>query len=414
MTDSPEQEPTAPREKRRFRTRIAAVLRWWPLPVCAFTGAAAGVAYAVAVPPEYAATNHVVAVAAKDAPPGAALGFAQAYGRLATGDSTIAYARVAAGLPARVLRTRVRAETSPDSPMIAITGTSRRPAEAADIANAVADAVFVSANQVAKSTGVQLVGFSQAIPPREPVSAGPRLAAAVEEAAEEGADVITVTAPLDGSDPAVRAAMAAAARHDSLVVVPAAADTEPRGGSAVPPAPVPPPGALAVVDTGPRGDRAAESPAYSRADLTAPGGSLVGPGPVGDGKWTASGSSLAAALTAGTAALVRSYHPDLSAAEVRERMLSGAYPGTVLPALDPYGAVSGVARPAAAAVPAGERPVALPKPSDTSGQRSTALLVVAVSVGVVVLVAFLAVVLPRGRARGWRPGRWETADRPGA
>ncbi|ANW18414.1 lipopolysaccharide biosynthesis protein [Streptomyces clavuligerus] len=179
MTDSPEQEPTAPREKRRFRTRIAAVLRWWPLPVCAFTGAAAGVAYAVAVPPEYAATNHVVAVAAKDAPPGAALGFAQAYGRLATGDSTIAYARVAAGLPARVLRTRVRAETSPDSPMIAITGTSRRPAEAADIANAVADAVFVSANQVAKSTGVQLVGFSQAIPPREPVSAGPRLAAAV-------------------------------------------------------------------------------------------------------------------------------------------------------------------------------------------------------------------------------------------
>ncbi|MBY6307862.1 S8 family serine peptidase [Streptomyces clavuligerus] len=241
-----------------------------------------------------------------------------------------------------------------------------------------------------------------------------RLAAAVEEAAEEGADVITVTAPLDGSDPAVRAAMAAAARHDSLVVVPAAADTEPRGGSAVPPAPVPPPGALAVVDTGPRGDRAAESPAYSRADLTAPGGSLVGPGPVGDGKWTASGSSLAAALTAGTAALVRSYHPDLSAAEVRERMLSGAYPGTVLPALDPYGAVSGVARPAAAAVPAGERPVALPKPSDTSGQRSTALLVVAVSVGVVVLVAFLAVVLPRGRARGWRPGRWETADRPGA
>ncbi|MER6913691.1 lipopolysaccharide biosynthesis protein [Streptomyces sp. NPDC000594] len=179
MTDTNEQETTAPREKRRLRARIGAVLRWWPLPVCAFAGAAAGVGYGVVVPPQYAATSYVVAVPTKDAPAGAALGFAQAYGRIATSDSTIAYARVAAGLPAKVLRTRVRAETSPDSPMIAITGTSRRPAEAADIANAVADAVFVSGNQVTKSTGVQLVGFSQAIPPREPVSAGPRLGAVV-------------------------------------------------------------------------------------------------------------------------------------------------------------------------------------------------------------------------------------------
>ncbi|GLF94350.1 YveK family protein [Streptomyces yaizuensis] len=184
MTDDPtEQKSTAPREKGRLRARITAALRWWPVPVCAFAGAAAGAAYGVAVPPQYAATSYVVAVPTKDAPPGAALGFAQAYGRIATGDSTLAYARVAAGLPAKVLRTRVRAETSPDSPMIAITGTSRRPAEAADIANAVADAVFVSGNQVAKSTGVQLVGFSQAIPPREPASAGPRLAAAVGGAA---------------------------------------------------------------------------------------------------------------------------------------------------------------------------------------------------------------------------------------
>ncbi|QDY80213.1 S8 family serine peptidase [Streptomyces qinzhouensis] len=237
------------------------------------------------------------------------------------------------------------------------------------------------------------------------------LAAGVRQAAEAGADVITVTAPLDGSAPAVRAAMAAAARSDSLVIVPAAADGAPSGAAEGPPAPAPPPEALAVLDTGPQGARNPAAPGYTRADLTAPGAALIGPGPAGDGKWTASGSSLAAALTAGAAALVRSYHPKLRADEVRERLLSGAYPGAGLPALDPYGAVSGIARPAAAA-PAKERPVALPEQSDTSGARSTSLLVVAVSLGTILVVAFAAAVLPRGRARNWRPGRYE-ADRRG-
>ncbi|MGV9315425.1 S8 family serine peptidase [Streptomyces sp. NPDC003691] len=234
------------------------------------------------------------------------------------------------------------------------------------------------------------------------------LAEGVRRAAEAGADVITVTAPLDGSAPAVRAAMAAAARSDSLVVVPAAVDSAPRnGGNQGPPAPAPPPEALAVVDTGPQGVRNPAAPGFTRADLTAPGAALVGPGPAGNGKWTASGSSLAAALTAGAAALVRSYHPSLRADEVRERLLSGAYPGAGLPALDPYGAVSGIARPAAAAAAAKEKPVALPRQADTSAARSTSLLVVAVSLGTIVAVAFLAAVLPRGRARNWRPGNFE-------
>ncbi|MFE0426441.1 S8 family serine peptidase, partial [Streptomyces sp. NPDC058953] len=49
-----------------------------------------------------------------------------------------------------------------------------------------------------------------------------RLASGVRRAAEEGADVITVTAPLDGADPDVRAAMAAAARPRARVGGPAA------------------------------------------------------------------------------------------------------------------------------------------------------------------------------------------------
>ncbi|WP_329613056.1 S8 family serine peptidase [Streptomyces brevispora] len=238
-----------------------------------------------------------------------------------------------------------------------------------------------------------------------------RLAAGVRAAAERGAGVITVTAPLDGADKAVRAALAVATAKDALVVAPAAADSVPPGtGTETPPepAPEPPPAVLAVLDTGPQGTRPDTAPPFTRADLTAPGDALVGPGPVGDGKWTGSGSSLAAAVTAGTAALVRSYHPELNAAQVRERLLRTAYPAD-LPALDPYGAVAGAgipgAGPAAAARPEPVRPAS---PPDTAGARNTALLVAAGATGTALLVAFLAVILPRGRARGWRPGRLGT------
>ncbi|NBM18433.1 S8 family serine peptidase [Streptomyces sp. GC420] len=238
-----------------------------------------------------------------------------------------------------------------------------------------------------------------------------RLAAGVRKAAEAGADVITVAAPLDGSDRRVREAMAAARAQDALVIVPAAADGPPPGLSEAPAAPVAPTQALAVLDTGPQGTRADSAPAYRHADLSAPGSALVGPGPVGDGKWTASGSSLAAAITAGTAALVRAYHPGLSAAEVRERLLAGAYPGD-LPALDPYGAVAGVAPGKAPAAAADRDPVRLPERPETAGARSTAYLVTAVAAGTILLVSVLAVVLPRGRARRWRPGRLDAEGRP--
>ncbi|QIP84912.1 lipopolysaccharide biosynthesis protein [Streptomyces sp. Tu 2975] len=177
MTETSEQEPAA---RGRFR-RLAKITLpvWWPLPVCALLGTACGASYGLLKAPEYASTSYVVAVAAKGSDPAAALGFAQAYGRIATSDSTLAYARVAAGVPTSELRERVETETSPDSPMIAITGTSTDPDQAADIANAVADAVFVSSNQVSKNTGVSLTLFSQAISPDESVSPSLPVAAAV-------------------------------------------------------------------------------------------------------------------------------------------------------------------------------------------------------------------------------------------
>ncbi|MFI8261501.1 MULTISPECIES: lipopolysaccharide biosynthesis protein [unclassified Streptomyces] len=166
-------------DRRRRKVRLLPPPAWWPLPVAALLGLAAGGAYGVLKAPEYAATSYVVAVPDDTTEPATALGFAQAYARIATSSSTLGYAQPRAGISARKLRTQVRAETSPESPMIAITGTSRSAAEAADIANAVADALSLSSNQAAKNTGVQLLLFNQAVAPSEPASPSAAISGAV-------------------------------------------------------------------------------------------------------------------------------------------------------------------------------------------------------------------------------------------
>ncbi|MGW7459849.1 lipopolysaccharide biosynthesis protein [Streptomyces sp. NPDC054797] len=167
------------RSEKKQRRRSLSLPAWWPLPACALLGLAAGGAYGVLKAPEYAATSYVVAVPDDTTEPATALGFAQAYARIATSSSTLAYAQPRAGIDARTLRTQVRAETSPESPMIAITGTSKSPAEAADIANAVADALSLSSNQAAKNTGVQLLLFNQAVAPTDPASPSAAISGAV-------------------------------------------------------------------------------------------------------------------------------------------------------------------------------------------------------------------------------------------
>lgn len=110
MADTADQKKT---DRRRRRARLLPPPAWWPLPVVAVLGLAAGGAYGVLKAPEYAATSYVVAVPDDTTEPATALGFAQAYARIATSSSTLAYAQPRAGIGARQLRTQVRAETSP-------------------------------------------------------------------------------------------------------------------------------------------------------------------------------------------------------------------------------------------------------------------------------------------------------------
>ncbi|RPK87728.1 MULTISPECIES: LPS biosynthesis protein [Streptomyces] len=181
MTESPEQQRHV--VVRRLRTALTRLPHWWPLPVCVLIGTASGLSYGALAAPQYEATSYAMAVAEGETDPSAALGYAQSYGRLTTSDATLSYAQGAAGEPLRELRSHVRSETSPDSPMIAVTGTSEDRHRAADIANAVIEAVVVSSGHVSEDTGVKLIKFTHAMTPDRPVSPSVPLGSAVGAAA---------------------------------------------------------------------------------------------------------------------------------------------------------------------------------------------------------------------------------------
>ncbi|GGU00015.1 lipopolysaccharide biosynthesis protein [Streptomyces violascens] len=163
---------SGPRQRHSIRRplRSRPLPRWWPLPVFALLGATAGGVYGVVKTPEYTATSYVVVTPAEKADPSVALGFAQAYGRVATEVAVIGDAQVWAGVSANTLRGSVQTATSPDAPMIAITATSARAGDAAGMANAVARALTVNGTHTLADTGVKVVQFSRAAKPLTPSS----------------------------------------------------------------------------------------------------------------------------------------------------------------------------------------------------------------------------------------------------
>jgi uncharacterized protein involved in exopolysaccharide biosynthesis len=167
MTDTP---------TRQRRLSLARLTRlrpsaWSVLAAGAVLGGLCGGAYGVLTPPTYTATSYVVAVPTAKSDSGSALGFAQAYGRVATQLTVLIDAQDRAGVPLRTLQRSVRAATSPDAPMVAVSATSSRPVLAADMANAVSQALTRQAGAAKDSTQVQLVQFSRAVKPTEPTSA---------------------------------------------------------------------------------------------------------------------------------------------------------------------------------------------------------------------------------------------------
>ncbi|MEU9183272.1 lipopolysaccharide biosynthesis protein [Streptomyces sp. NPDC048484] len=170
MTDNPN------RSTRRPGTALArakALPPWSMLAAGALLGGVLGSAYGGLQTPQYTATSYVIAVPTQQSDPASALGFAQAYGRVATQLAVLGDAQMWAGVPVSTLRESVRTATSPDAPMVAVTATSERPDLAADIANAVSRSLTRHANDTENSTHVELLQFSRAIRPTEASSASP-------------------------------------------------------------------------------------------------------------------------------------------------------------------------------------------------------------------------------------------------
>ncbi|MFI7609289.1 S8 family serine peptidase [Micromonospora sp. NPDC049366] len=145
-------------------------------------------------------------------------------------------------------------------------------------------------------------------------------ATAIQVAVSAGARVIALGAFVDLSDAAVAQAARQALEHDVVLVAPAPAATD---GSTSPSARSGPEGLLRVGGFGPEGQPAAGYQP-SGVDVAAPGIDVAAVGANGSGMRSGSGTQYAVAFVAGAAALVRSAYPDLTAAQVVNRIKATA------------------------------------------------------------------------------------------
>ncbi|MEU6484559.1 lipopolysaccharide biosynthesis protein [Streptomyces sp. NPDC046887] len=160
-------------------TRLRRTRRRWLVPVAVLLGVLGGTGYGLLTPPEYAATSYVIVVPAAGSDPAAAMGLAQAYGRVATDVAVVGDAQVEAGVTAAALRAAVQTATSPDAPMISVTARAGRPRQAAGIADAVAKALVRKGADTQTGTGVKVLEFTRAAAPTAPVTPSPVLSALV-------------------------------------------------------------------------------------------------------------------------------------------------------------------------------------------------------------------------------------------
>ncbi|MFC5907330.1 lipopolysaccharide biosynthesis protein [Streptacidiphilus monticola] len=177
----PAPDRASDRDEAGAAPRRRGLLRWWPLAVAVPLGAAAGAGYAAQAQPQYQASAYVMVVAPNGG--SAAVNFAQAYGRIVGQPDVLARAAAQTRLTPGELASHLEATTSPDAPLIQLTGTAGRADSAAAEANAAASSLVAFGNAAAKQTGVQLVTFAKAAAPEKPSSPSAALDTAVGAAA---------------------------------------------------------------------------------------------------------------------------------------------------------------------------------------------------------------------------------------
>ncbi|MBO4207358.1 type VII secretion-associated serine protease mycosin [Micromonospora echinofusca] len=237
-------------------------------------------------------------------------------------------------------------------------------------------------------------------------------ARAIRWAVDHGAQVLNLSVVLYADVPAVRSAIRYAVDRDVVVVAAAGnlhGDGDPR------PYPAAYAGVIGVGAITADGGLADFSQVGPYVDVVAPGSDVIAAVP-GRGHRRTAGTSYATPFVAATAALLRQYRPELTAGQVADRIAAtadparGAGPGSGYGAgvLNPYRAVSETppGRPVTPTVLSGDDPAGpglAAREVRRSAARDRALLVAGSVSAVVVLAVLLALVLPRGTRRGWRP-----------
>jgi hypothetical protein len=176
---------------------------------------------------------------------------------------------------------------------------------------------------------------------------------------------------------------------------------------------------VAVGSIGRDGRRSSFSEVGDYLSVMAPGADIVSLSRAGPGHLTDNGTSYAAPFVAATAALVRAYHPELNAAQVKKRLeLTADHMGAQVPnaqvgwgVVNPYNAVAMMLpeERGAPGRPGGGGPIRLPQEQIRDNAPAEAAKVFTFGlVGAALAALVLAYTLPRGHRRGWRP-----ADDPG-
>ena len=240
------------------------------------------------------------------------------------------------------------------------------------------------------------------------------MAKGIKVAVDAGAKVINISAASSETSAVLEEAVQYATARDVLIVAAAANEAE-RGNPRTYPATYP--DVVAVGAIAEDGSRGQFSEFGDFLDLAAPGVQVMSVTRGGDGHAVNDGTSYAAPFVAGVAALVRSYHPDLSASEVKHRLEATAdHPAGKLPntqigwgVVNPYQAVASVLPEEAGAgaqpKPQPQRPALVTAPVIETDNHVRDITVVVGAGGVLILVLLATVVfiIPRGRRRGWRP-----------
>jgi membrane-anchored mycosin MYCP len=234
----------------------------------------------------------------------------------------------------------------------------------------------------------------------------------IKEAVRRRPGVMNLSISTTADNPDLRAAIQSALDAD-IVVVAAAGNYHDRGDPR--PYPASYDGVVGVGGIGADGQRVAKSQVGSYVDIVAPGDAVIGAAP-GSGHVTNQGTSFATPFVAATAALIRAKWPQLDRAEVVRRLLATADPAAGARPSPDYGygvvnpmrALTELLPPVAGVAAITPTPVVQPglgrlsqRPAPTALALGAAAVLVLSAAGVVTV----AIAMPAGRRRRWRPGR---------